>query len=56
MEQKPIREAFKKRYYLDREIVPISFDTPTIGLVSEHLDEGYCSIFLTPLPTDVIGK
>ena len=32
-----VREALKK-YYLDREIVPISSDTPTIGPVSEHLD------------------
>ena len=55
MEQRPIREAFKKRYYLDGEIVPISFGTATIGLVSEHLDEGYCSIFIF-LTTDVIGK
>ena len=35
------REAFKKEYYLDREIVPFSSDTPTIGPVSEHLDREY---------------
>ena len=46
----------KKKYYLDSEIVPISSDTPTIGPVSEHLDSEYWSIFLTPLPTNVIGK
>ena len=34
-----LRDAFnKKKYYLDREIVPISSDPPTIGPVSEHLD------------------
>ena len=36
-----VRDAFKKKYYLDREIVPISSDTPTIGHVSEHLDREY---------------
>ena len=33
-----LREAFKKKYYLDREIVPIPSDTPTIETVSEYLD------------------
>ena len=31
----------KKKYYLDREIVPFSSDTPNIGPVSEHLDREY---------------
>ena len=30
-----------KKYYLDREIDPISSDTATIGPVSEHLDREY---------------
>ena len=30
-----------KKYYLDREFVPISSDTPTNGPVSEHLDREY---------------
>ena len=34
-----IREAFQKKYYLDREIVPIPSDTPTIETVSEYLDK-----------------
>ena len=36
-----LREAFKKKYYLDREIVPIPSDTPTIETVSEYLDSEY---------------
>ena len=31
----------KKKYYLDREIVPIPSDTPTIETVSEYLDSEY---------------
>ena len=31
-----IREAFKKKYYLVREIVHIPSDTPTIETVSEY--------------------
>ena len=54
--QARLRDAVKKKYYLDSEIVPISSDTPTIGPVSEHLDSEYWSIFLTPLPNNVIGK
>ena len=38
---KVIREAFKKKYYLDREIVPIPSDPPTIETVSEYLDSEY---------------
>ena len=30
-----------KKYYLDREIVPIPSDTPTIETVSEYLDSEY---------------
>ena len=33
-----LREAAQRKYYLDRDIVPISSDTPTIGSASEHLD------------------
>ena len=33
-----LREAFQKKNYLDREIVPIPSDTPTVETVSEHLD------------------
>ena len=36
-----LREAFQKKYYLDREIVPIPSDTPTIETVSEYLDSEY---------------
>ena len=36
-----LREAFKKKYYLDREIVPIPSDPPTIETVSEYLDSEY---------------
>ena len=42
------RNALKKSD-LDREIVPISSDTPTIETVSEHLDSEYWY-------TNVIGK
>ena len=49
-----MRDAVKKKY-LDREIVPIPSDTPTIKTVSEYLDSEYWSIFY-PLPTSVIGK
>ena len=45
-----LREALKRKKNLDREIAPISSDTTTIGLVSEHLDREYWSIFLTPYP------
>ena len=38
-----VRDALKK-YYLDREILPISSYTPTIGPVSEHLDRNYFAI------------
>ena len=38
----------KKKKNLDREIAPISSDTTTIGLVSEHLDREYWLIFLSP--------
>ena len=31
----------KKKYYQDREIVPIPSDTPTIETVSEYLDSEY---------------
>ena len=31
----------KKKYYLDREIVPIPSDTPTIETVSKYLDSEY---------------
>ena len=48
----PDAGCFKKNYYLDRDIVPISSDTPTIETVSEHLDSEYWNI----LPTNVIGK
>ena len=36
-----LREALKKKYYLDREIVPIPSDPPTIETVSEYLDSEY---------------
>jgi len=37
-----LREAFKKeKYYLDREIVAIPSDPPTIETVSEYLDSEY---------------
>ena len=39
--QRCVREAFKKKYYLDREIVPIPSDPPTIETVSEYLDSEY---------------
>ena len=32
-----LREAFKKKYYLDREIVPIPSDPPTIETFSEYI-------------------
>ena len=35
-----LREAFKKNY-LDREIVPVPSDTPTIETISEYLDSEY---------------
>ena len=38
--QDNLRRPSKKKYYLGREIVPISSDTPTVGPVSEHFD--YC--------------
>ena len=31
----------KKKYYLDRETVPIPSDPPTIETVSEYLDSEY---------------
>ena len=40
-EQFLLREAIQKKYYLDREIVPISSDPPTIETISEHLDIEY---------------
>ena len=43
-----LREAAQRKYYLDREIVPISSDTPTIEAVREHLDSEYWYIFLPP--------
>ena len=36
------RDAIQKINDQDREIVPISSDTPTIETVSEHLDSEYC--------------
>ena len=44
-----------KKNYLDREIVPIPSDNPTIETVSEYLESEYW-YFFTPLPTSVIGK
>ena len=43
-----VREVFKKKCYLDMEIVPISSDTPPIETVSEYLDNEYWLIFLPP--------
>ena len=43
-----LREAAQRKYYLDRDIVPISSDTPTIEAVREHLDSEYWYIFLPP--------
>ena len=42
-----LRDAIK-RNYLDREIVPIPSDTPTIETISEYLDSEYWSIFFSP--------
>ena len=41
--RKQPKGCLQKRYYLDREIAPISSDTPT---VSEHLESEYWWIFL----------
>ena len=46
----------KKKNYVDRETVPIPSYPPTIETVSEYLDREYWSVFLPPLPTNVIGK
>ena len=35
------KESLPKEYYLDREIVPIPSDTPTIETVSSFLDSDY---------------
>ena len=51
-----LRDAFKKKNYVDRETVPIPSYPPTIETVSEYLDREYWSVFLPPLPTSVIGK
>ena len=32
----------QKKNYLDREIIPIPSDIPTIETVSEYLDSEYC--------------
>ena len=37
----PSKGRYQKKKYLDREIVPIPSDTPTIETVSEHLDSAY---------------
>jgi len=36
-----LREAFKKKNYVDSETVPIPSDPPTIETVSEYLDSEY---------------
>ena len=36
-----LRDAFKKKNYVDRETVPIPSYTPTIETVSEYLDREY---------------
>ena len=43
-----IRDAFKKKNYVDREIVPIPSYPPTIEAVSEYLDREYWYIFIAP--------
>ena len=39
--QREPKGSIQKKYYLDREIVPIPSDPPTIETVSEHLDSEY---------------
>ena len=46
----------KKKNDVDRETVPIPSYPPTIETVSEYLDREYWSVFLPPLPTNVIGR
>ena len=36
-----LRDAFKKKKYVDRGTVPIPPDSPTIKTVSEYLDREY---------------